>query len=483
MSRFSVSAMTVLALGLGLAAFGPASDAAAHAFGKRYDLPLPLWLWVAGAGAAVALSFVVSAVFLKHGGARGPEVSVRLSPWAGRAVRAVSLFLFFLVLAACFFGNPETLDNFAPTFVWVIWWVGFAFIAALFGNIWDAANPWAALFGYAHAWAGRPAPRMAYPGGLGHWPAVALFITFAWMELVADAGEDPRALGPLILVYSAITWTGMAVFGRDVWLRHGEVFHNVFWLLARFAPFEGSDGRLRLRLPSTGLVTEQPASLSQTVFILVLLTSVTFDGILETPAWRDWLVWLNETRLLHGPLEEIGSRGINVLRVVKSFALVALPAVIVLVYGLFAWLTARAGGGGVSGLRAAGWFAFSLVPIAIAYHLSHYYSYLMIAGQNMAPLLSDPFGFGWDLFGTAAIRPDFTLVKAKTVWFLSVTAIVAGHVAAVYLAHETALKIFPGRRRALISQIPMMILMIGYTMISLWVLSQPIVSSGAGMNM
>jgi hypothetical protein len=123
-----------------------------------------------------------------------------------------------------------------------------------------------------------------------------------------------------------------------------------------------------------------------------------------------------------------------------------------------------------------GYFVLSLVPIAIAYHLSHYLSYLLIAGQYIIPLTSDPFGLGWDLFGTAAYRIDIGIVNAKLIWYVAVTAIVTGHALAVYIAHVMAMRVFPDRNAALRSQIPMLVLMVAYTMISLWILSQPIVN-------
>jgi hypothetical protein len=125
----------------------------------------------------------------------------------------------------------------------------------------------------------------------------------------------------------------------------------------------------------------------------------------------------------------------------------------------------------------AGWFVLTLVPIGIAYHLAHYHSLLLVAGQYAIPLLSDPFGYGWDLFGTTLYRVDFSVVDAASMWYLSVGAIVIGHVVAVYLAHVMALRVYGNARTALQSQIPMLVLMVYYTMSSLWILSQPIVKT------
>ncbi len=122
-------------------------------------------------------------------------------------------------------------------------------------------------------------------------------------------------------------------------------------------------------------------------------------------------------------------------------------------------------------------FVLSLVPIAIAYHLAHYLSYLLIQGQAIIPLASDPLGFGWNLLGTADRAPDIGIVDAGFVWNTCVIAIVGGHIAAVLVAHVTALRVFGDARAATRSQYPLVALMVGYTMLSLWVLSQPIVET------
>jgi hypothetical protein len=130
-------------------------------------------------------------------------------------------------------------------------------------------------------------------------------------------------------------------------------------------------------------------------------------------------------------------------------------------------------------LELARVFIFSIVPISIAYHLSHYISLLAIEGQLAIRLISDPFGFGWNLFNTSAYQTDITIISAKFVWYFSIILIVIGHIIAVYVAHMEALRIYADRSQerygTLISQIPMIVLMIGYTMLSLWIIAQPIV--------
>jgi hypothetical protein len=125
-------------------------------------------------------------------------------------------------------------------------------------------------------------------------------------------------------------------------------------------------------------------------------------------------------------------------------------------------------------------FVLTLVPIAVAYHIAHYLSFLALGLQAFIPLTSDPLGRGWDLFGGAAYVVDAGLIGPRLQWYVAATAVVIGHILAVYLAHVTALRLFRDRRKALFSQIPLLLLMVGYTMLSLWILSQPIVETRAG---
>jgi len=120
-------------------------------------------------------------------------------------------------------------------------------------------------------------------------------------------------------------------------------------------------------------------------------------------------------------------------------------------------------------------FATSLLPIAIGYHIAHYFTYLIIQGQILILLISDPFGFDWNLFGTADYTINISILNAKFAWFLGISAIVIGHIFAVIIAHVIALNNF-NKNQALKSQYPMLILMILYTIFSLWIIAQPIVA-------
>jgi hypothetical protein len=151
------------------------------------------------------------------------------------------------------------------------------------------------------------------------------------------------------------------------------------------------------------------------------------------------------------------------------------PVGFFLVYLFFSKLMASSVDGDISALEMARIFSFSLIPIALAYNIAHFITLLLIQGQLIIPLVSDPFGSGWDLFGTVNYSLNISIINARILWFLSVALIVVGHVLAVYLAHRVAVRTFSSRALVLKSQYPMLTLMVVYTVISLWIIAQPIV--------
>ena len=209
------------------------------------------------------------------------------------------------------------------------------------------------------------------------------------------------------------------------------------------------------------------------VFVLLVLSTVTFDGFRETPPWIDFL----------GSLYKLQMKSPLVVPALMTMGLIGLPILFFIVFYLTSWLmrvTARHGGWAAatphgSAAALAGLFVLTLVPIAIAYHVAHYFSFFLVALKMLPPILNDPFGFGWEVFGSMRRTYGGQVVTVQFVWVVSVAAIVLGHVVAVVLSHAMALRVFGSRRAALYSQYPMMLLMVGYTMLSLWILAQPIV--------
>lgn len=457
-----------------------ADRAVGHGLGQRYDLPIPLSLYLLGAASAVAVSFAFLAFFRvsrrKLARTALPRRR-RVRAFVIAALRVISVASFLLVVAAGLIGNQNPFKNIAPVAVWVVWWVGFSFLCAFVVDVWPIASPFATIFAWGEQLVsrctGRPlAPRLRYPRWLGAWPAVFAFLLFAWFELIAPARDSPRVIAIVVLAYAAGTWLGCWLFGPRIWLRNSEAFAVAFRLLGRFAPFAvarvSREWRWWARAPGSGLLRTQPLSASLAAFVLLMLATVTVDGFLETPLWAGLLESL--TPAAPSPLSLTVPR-----RWPATLLLCVAPVLFGLGYaGVMQAMNLLAPSGQLTGYLARR-FVLTLVPIGIAYHLAHYFSFLLLAGQFVIPLASDPFGFGWDLFGTSLYRIDIGIVSARTTWFVAVGAIVIGHVLATWLAHETALDIYKDARAVRLSQVPILALMIGYTVLSLWILAQPIV--------
>jgi hypothetical protein len=378
----------------------------AHGFAIRYDLPLPLGFFLAGAGATIALSFLLLAVFAKESPARpvfppahpvSPAIRRMLSNrWVAGTLQSISVALFFLVVATALFGDTNPFKNISTTMVWLIWWVGMMFINTFIGDLWALINPWNVLFAAAekalHALKSgvRLSLDRPYPAHFGVWPAVILFLAFAWVEIISGEGEDVRKLGALIIGYSLITWSGMVVFGRSTWLTHGEAFTVVFSTFARLAPVAFTDRALVLRPPGAGLLVRKPVSWSTAAMVLALLASVTFDGFIATPAWT--ALYENFTALAqHAP----GLGSVFNFYTLATAVFLLFPVIFGVVFLTCCHLTASIAGGITTG-EAARYFVLTLLPIAIAYHVAHYLVFFLLTGQYVIPAMSDPFGYEWD---------------------------------------------------------------------------------------
>jgi hypothetical protein len=460
-----------------------ASPADAHGFGERYELPLPLSLYLFGAAAAIAVSFVIAGLFVRRSreARAGPRIDLLAYP-PGRliahdavalALKLAALALFLVAIVAGFIGSQDPYRNIAPTLVWIIWWIGFAYVSAFAGDLWLLINPWRTMFEAAERLCQRVAGRnlslgWPYPARLGVWPAVLLLLGFSWIELVYPNPALPLHLAWFAIGYSILTFGGMVLFGGDIWLRRGEVFTVVFATFARFAPTEARAGpphQLLLRPFGAGLLDSAAVSNAMAAFVLLLLATVLFDGASTSPEWTSLEGALAARLSLFGELASMAVRTAGLI----AFWLM-LSAAYVGTCALMSFVARQR-----TPLQLARSFAFTLVPIAIGYHVAHYLTFLLVQGQYIIPLLSDPFGYGWNLFGTAGYRVDIALVGARFAWYAALAAVLTGHIAAVYLAHRKAMQLFESWGLALRSQVPLTALMVVYTLVSLSILAEPVV--------
>lgn len=467
--------------------------AGAHSFGSVYKLPVPVWLYLYAAAAALLLSFLVLGYFVSAAG--GPaRKNARLEIGASAplrllrglrivsALRVLGVLLLLLCIATGLFGTRNAYGNFNMTFFWVVFALGFAYCSALLGDGYAVLNPWRSLSDWlARVWPGYTAGRLAYPPALCYWPALLLYAAFIWLELFGNT--RPFSLGLILAVYTALNLGGVWLFGSAAWFRHCEVFAVLFRLLAKCAPLEyrpeadSPRRRLLLRWPFAGLLEHGDEDLSLLLFILFMLSSTAFDGLHETTVWVGWF-WLDIYEWIKPWVGANPFAAYPTLRKLylgyQTLALLLSPLLYLAVYWLFIRLARWAARSCLPTRLLALRFANSLLPIVLVYHVAHYYTLLLTQGRKILSLASDPFGKRWDLFGTAGWFRAPLIPDMLTVWHVQVGLIVAGHVLSVWVAHVEALSLFPSRRQALLSQLPMLLLMLLFTVGGLWILSQPI---------
>lgn len=426
----------------------------AHGIGDRQDLPLPFSYVLLGAGLAVLVSFLAVGVLWReprlggvdHGRALPAGLARALDAAPVRlALRALGLVVAGYAALAAVLGPPGA-SNPTAGVAYVLLWVGVPLLSLVVGPFWRTLNPLRTLhLLLAAALRTRPDRGvLALPDRLGYWPAAVGLLAFVWLELVAPDQGDVAVVRTWFLLYAACHLVAAAAFGSR-WFDRAESFEAFSALLGRLAPLgRREDGVLVLRNPLDGLAGLPPAP-GLTAVVVVLLGGTAYDSVTGSPSWQGF-VQQTPSPTLAGTL--------------------ALLAVCVLVGAVF-----LAGALGTAAVTPAvrprtaqlpGELAHTLVPIVAGYFLAHYYSLLVLVGQETLVRLSDPLGTGADWLGTGDLVVDSTLVTPTGVAVLQVAAIVTGHVLGVIAAHDRAMRLLP-RRTAVLGQVPLLLLMVAYT--------------------
>jgi hypothetical protein len=277
---------------------------------------------------------------------------------------------------------------------------------------------------------------------------------FTWIELVGGWADTPATLTNAIVGYTVVTLAAQSVWGVETWTRRGEGFSVYFNLLSRISVFETRDGVVGVRPPLGGLPRLDPVP-GTVAFVMVMIGTVTFDGLSQGQLWAD----------ITGDLA---------FEAPRLTATLGLAAGIALVSGFYALgiAGARSVGGDLDTARLRRAFVHSLVPIALVYVAAHYLTFLLFEGQSIAYLVSDPLGEGWNLFGTATATVDYSVIGATTFWYIQVGFVVAGHVTGLVLAHDRALSLYDQAKLAVRSQYWMLAVMVGFTTLALWLLNE-----------
>ena len=454
----------------------------AHALAARQDLPIPAWLFAWGASIVLIISFfALSAAWRKP---RFEREHWRLL-WAGLSrvflgapaqvlCGAIGIFLLGLAIYAGLRGTEAPDRNFALTFLFVTAWLGIPLFSVVFGDFFQAFNPWRAVGrvvggGFA-AIAGQRSAHLAYPETLGRWPAAIGLMAVVWLEVIyggsggVAVGLSPHAAAVAALVYTAYTLVMMGIFGVEEWCRRGEVFSVYFGMFAQLGLFGVKDGKLGRRLPLSA-ATHWATVPGSAAVVIASIATTSYDGAQEG-------AFLGGIEKVFGWLVDAGLGKLASLRLTSTVFMLLCFLGVGLIYliGVRGMATVK-GAPSVKKLRSG--FAHTLIPIAFAYLVAHYFSLFVFQEQaQFTYLLSDPLGTATtDLFGTASSGIDFKILSANAIWYVQVGALVAGHVVGLMLAHDRATAYWGDYRQAARSQYWMLAVMVAFTCFGLYLLS------------
>lgn len=441
----------------------------AHGLRPEVDIAVPYQLYALGAGVTVALSFIAIALLVSVNHAPVfPAIELTASAF-GRflflhtvprlLVRTAAFLFCVVIILAGLYGNQLPSYNIAPVTLWVLFTIGMVYFSALLGNIWYVLHPAATLLLFFKRGGKR---FFTFPTWLQLWPAIIGYSAFRFIENVHPRSQEPMFVAQIILVYLGVSFVGMLLFGIKQWLRQADplyVFFNFLAAIAIIGTNTDSPNKFFLRLPCTGLLDVRVITQKVVVFEMLMLSVIAFDGLSQTAAWQTLL------------------QTFNIIKESMFAGLVGMVLLFMIFYAMYygtCALVKRITSREYSTNTLMLAFAFSLLPIAVSYEVSHFITLFLLEGQRALYLLSDPFALNWDLFGTATGEINYNSLNFVFIWYFQVGCIVVGHIVAVYVSHIRALQLFSTHRLALKSQYPLLCLMVFYTIFSLWILGQPL---------
>ena len=498
---------------------------------------IPNWLYYSSIAFIMALSFGVFEIGPGHQTDQKPArvnlfgiVGLRRfvkHPLTRFGLRLFFVMFFILIIAAGLFGTQISSDNIAPLLTWTIWWGGLVLLILYTGSAWCYVCPWDAIADWAEGLRVWGIKKNGLGLGLkvpkrwqNIWIAIVLFTALTWVELGFGVTMSPRATAWMALAILGAAVMSAFIFERKAFCRYACPVGRIIGIYSLFAPVEvraaSPEVCRKCRTQSCYKGNDQgeacPTSLyipamrentnclncmecvkscesdnvavntrpwgadfaqnhrvraDEAAMALLLLVLAAFHGLTMTGLWREFLVNAQqETGLSH--------------TLTFSLAMFILMLIPCLIYAVLIHFSYRLGGSDTYSYRDYFIrYAYTLLPIALFYHLAHNSEHLLMEGQKIIALTSDPFGWGWDLFQTA----DWTLpplISLKTLWMIQVSLVVMGHVYSLWAARSVAHRMFPNGKAAS-SQFPMLAAMILFSIISLWLLKQPMEMRSSSM--
>ena len=403
-----------------------------HGIGSVGDLPIPFETVLNVSAWVIILTFVFLKISWKKSVLVQKEVIVeQRQPWLGKIF---GVFILSLLILPGLIGNEEAKTSITPLIIWVFLWIGVPVLGLVFGDIYSKFNPLSII----------PSPEKK-PSTV--WFAAALFLGLTWFELVWRKPGNPTHIGIVFILLMLITTVTRIIFSKaSIEVDPLHLLHHLYAKL-----------RFTLSKPIYKNMLENIANLSNfkgmEYFILLMIGTVTYDGLRGTTFWYNLF----------------GSSTLDIT--FSTFAFFGINIVIIGSYRFACWFALKVSGEKQDLNNVSLLFGHTMLPIAFAYHVTHYLSLLLYESQTILYRLNDPYGIGWNLFGIDDVSINYFLTPVA-LWGIQVFVTLAGHMLSVVLAHDLAIKLF-GHQQSDKTQYVFLLITVGLTLQALFVLSVP----------
>ena len=403
-----------------------------HGIGSVGDLPIPFETVLNVSAWVIILTFVFLKISWKKSVLVQKEVIVeQRQPWLGKMF---GVFILSLLILPGLIGNEEAKTSITPLIIWVFLWIGVPVLGLVFGDIYSKFNPLSII----------PSSEKK-PSTV--WFAAALFLGLTWFELVWRKPGNPTHIGIVFILLMLITTVTRIIFSKaSIEVDPLHLLHHLYAKL-----------RFTLSKPIYKNMLENIANLSNfkgmEYFILLMIGTVTYDGLRGTTFWYNLF----------------GSSTLDIT--FSTFAFFGINIVIIGSYRFACWFALKVSGEKQDLNNISLLFGHTMLPIAFAYHVTHYLSLLLYESQTILYRLNDPYGIGWNLFGINDVSINYFLTPVA-LWGIQVFVTLAGHMLSVVLAHDLAIKLF-GHQQSDKTQYIFLLITVGLTLQALFVLSVP----------
>ena len=403
-----------------------------HGIGSVGDLPIPFETVLNVSAWVIILTFVFLKISWKKSVLVQKEVIVeQRQPWLGKMF---GVFILSLLVLPGLISNEEAKTSITPLIIWVFLWIGVPVLGLVFGDIYSKFNPLSII----------PSSEKK-PSTV--WFAAALFLGLTWFELVWRKPGNPTHIGIVFILLMLITTGTRIIFSKaSIEVDPLHLLHHLYAKL-----------RFTVSKPIYKNMLENIANLSNfkgmEYFILLMIGTVTYDGLRGTTFWYNLF----------------GSSTLDIT--FSTFAFFGINIVIIGSYRFACWFALKVSGEKQDLNNISLLFGHTMLPIAFAYHVTHYLSLLLYESQTILYRLNDPYGIGWNLFGIDEVTINYFLTPVA-LWGIQVFVTLAGHMLSVVLAHDLAIKLF-GHQQSDKTQYIFLLITVGLTLQALFVLSVP----------